>query len=200
MDKRVEIIRAALGAFSSMGFDGSSLSKIAETAGTNKQLITHHFGSKQNLWQEVVDHELQDGIELIRRVRDTERSDGPLPALRQFINDYVTWVATKSAFHKMLFLEGQQNSPRLDWFTKAHVAPSAKVVMRLIAACQEQGAVRTGEVGRMYFTILHLATSPFVHAYQYQLLVGCPPSGETELTYQTAVISEFLGLPSGNGL
>jgi len=48
MDKREEILESALAHFSRNGFQGTSLSQIAAGAKTQKQLITHHFGTKEN--------------------------------------------------------------------------------------------------------------------------------------------------------
>ncbi|MEP3422941.1 MAG: TetR/AcrR family transcriptional regulator [Erythrobacter sp.] len=194
MEKKSEIIQAALQVFSVEGFNGASLSKIAELAGTNKQLINHHFGSKRNLWQEVVDHELQDGVELIRRVREVERSDGPLPALIQFIEEYVVWVSTKTAFQMLMLFEGQQETERVEWFKREHFLPSAKTVMRLISSCQDIGAVKQGDAGMLYFTALHMGNAPFISAVQYRLMVKQDPMSEAEISHQQAQIFDYLGL------
>ncbi|MEL7199838.1 MAG: TetR/AcrR family transcriptional regulator [Pseudomonadota bacterium] len=194
MDKKTEIIRSALGAFATHGYSGASLSLIASQAGTNKQLITHHFGSKEKLWRAVIDYELEDGVELMRRVGTTETREGPGAALRQFVQEYVAWVATKTSFQAMLMFESRLESPRLDWLAKAHILPSAKVVMSLISACQKTGEVRAGDVGRMYFTLLHLANSPFVSARQFRLIVGREPSAEAELDGHRQTILSYLGM------
>ncbi len=57
---RRRILRAALKAFARHGFDGVSLRTIANDAGVNHQLIAHHFGSKQDLWDAALDARLED--------------------------------------------------------------------------------------------------------------------------------------------
>jgi len=193
-DKRSEIIRAALEVFSTLGFTGASLTAIGTKAGTNKQLIAHHFKTKENLWQQVVDHELADGIELIERVRESQKLYGDDKALRLFISEYVLWVSSKSAVHRLMFLESQHKSTRLNWFHQRHVIPSSKVVIKLIKNCQAQGSVKQGNAGRMYFTILHLATSPLLGAHQYRAFVKKPPFSQSEILYHRETILEFLGL------
>jgi AcrR family transcriptional regulator len=47
------ILEAAVAEFSSNGFAGTRVSKIADRAGVNKQLISYYFGGKQGLWDAV---------------------------------------------------------------------------------------------------------------------------------------------------
>ena len=49
-----KILAAALKCFARGDFKGTSLSHIAETADTTKQVVLHHFTSKQNLYCEVL--------------------------------------------------------------------------------------------------------------------------------------------------
>ncbi len=50
---RDAIIRSAHVLFVEKGVNGASMSAIARGAGVTKSLIHHHFGSKQELWNEV---------------------------------------------------------------------------------------------------------------------------------------------------
>ena len=52
---RNQIIDAAARAFSEKGFDGTSLSEVARKARASKQLIHHHFRSKEDLFKCVHD-------------------------------------------------------------------------------------------------------------------------------------------------
>ncbi len=52
---REKIVRAAVDAFATYGFEGASTRRIAALAGENQALITYHFSSKENLWKAAVD-------------------------------------------------------------------------------------------------------------------------------------------------
>eukprot|EP01037_Dinobryon_pediforme_P005473 gene5473-5529_t len=52
---RKRVIEAAAREFASRGFDGTTLSAVARRAKVSKQLIHHHFGSKEKLFQTVHD-------------------------------------------------------------------------------------------------------------------------------------------------
>lgn len=47
---RASILKSAKKLFTRNGFAGSSMRMIATDAGINRSLISHHFGSKQQLW------------------------------------------------------------------------------------------------------------------------------------------------------
>lgn len=53
--KRAVIIEGAIDVFISMGYELASMDKIAETAGVSKRTVYNHFGSKENLFQAIVD-------------------------------------------------------------------------------------------------------------------------------------------------
>lgn len=51
---RERLLDAALTEFAEHGFAGARVSTIAERAGLNKQLISHHFGGKRGLYESVM--------------------------------------------------------------------------------------------------------------------------------------------------
>jgi TetR/AcrR family transcriptional regulator of autoinduction and epiphytic fitness len=53
--KRAAILEGAIYVFISAGYELASMDKIAETAGVSKRTVYNHFGSKENLFQAIVD-------------------------------------------------------------------------------------------------------------------------------------------------
>jgi AcrR family transcriptional regulator len=54
-DSRLRIMEAALDEFAARGYLGARVERIARAARANKQLIYYYFGSKRNLYRQVVD-------------------------------------------------------------------------------------------------------------------------------------------------
>jgi len=52
--KRATILDGAIDVFISMGYELASMDKIAETAAVSKRTVYNHFGSKENLFQAIV--------------------------------------------------------------------------------------------------------------------------------------------------
>ena len=57
---RTRIAKAALKEFTDKGYDGTTISKIARRARVSKQLLSHHFPTKERLFREVHDLRFRD--------------------------------------------------------------------------------------------------------------------------------------------
>lgn len=87
---RENILNAARAEFSSHGFSGSRIEKIAKRARVNNQALYYHFGSKEDLYLAA----LQDGYAAIRRA---DNGDEPEPeravdAMRRLIETFFNTV------------------------------------------------------------------------------------------------------------
>ena len=58
MDKREKIIQSATELFIKQGFEGTSVREIATDADVNVALINYYFGSKEKLFESVVEYRL----------------------------------------------------------------------------------------------------------------------------------------------
>ena len=56
MAKKETIIESALQLFSTKGFEGTSVREIAADAGVNVAMINYYFGSKEKLFESVVEY------------------------------------------------------------------------------------------------------------------------------------------------
>ncbi|OQA36758.1 MAG: HTH-type transcriptional regulator RutR [Acidobacteria bacterium ADurb.Bin340] len=73
-DSRTALLEAALHCFAQRGFDGTSIRDIAAAAGRNSSLISHHFGSKEGLYEEVFRQVLE-----VRRASLGRAAEGVAP-------------------------------------------------------------------------------------------------------------------------
>jgi AcrR family transcriptional regulator len=62
-NNRTRLLQAATDAFAEVGYEGTSLRAIADSAGVSFQLITYYFGSKEDLWLATVDYLFQRYLE-----------------------------------------------------------------------------------------------------------------------------------------
>jgi len=67
-DKRTRILDAALDEFAAHGLAGARISRITAAAGANKQLIYYYFGSKEGLYEKVLDRVCDEVIEAEKAV------------------------------------------------------------------------------------------------------------------------------------
>lgn len=85
---RDAILRAARTLFAERGYERTGLRGIAEAAGVHPALIHYHFGSKQQLYREVLDAPFDPWEVLTRLLDDTPRDDLPEAVLRQFLGNW----------------------------------------------------------------------------------------------------------------
>ncbi len=72
--KRAAILNGAIDVFINMGYELASMDKIAETAGVSKRTVYNHFGSKENLFQAIVNDFLAQRQSLKTITYDPEKS------------------------------------------------------------------------------------------------------------------------------
>lgn len=181
MDKKKKILSSARTLFAQNGFQGTSLSQIASDAKTQKQLITHHFGTKDNLWQEVVNKEFVDGVEILRSVKQTAEEKGAEAGIRQFIHDYIHWCSSKQDIHRIMIFDSQANNPRFQWYAKKHFQPHYKIMTALLKTAQTQGVICEGDPGRIYFTFMNMINSLVLGELTFKLYTGRAPNNNDDI-------------------
>lgn len=72
--KRATILNGAIDVFISTGYELASMDKIAEAAGVSKRTVYNHFGSKENLFQAIVNDFLSQRQNLKIIIYDSKRS------------------------------------------------------------------------------------------------------------------------------
>jgi AcrR family transcriptional regulator len=70
-DTRERVLNSARQLFAEKGFNGTSLADISKDCGISDGLILHHFKSKQNLYQAVLEQSAQEYTKVFERVRES---------------------------------------------------------------------------------------------------------------------------------
>lgn len=109
---RDRLLRAALEAFSTTGFDGVSVRQVERAAGVDRGLAAYYFGSKQSLWNEAVDSIFDAYLDELVELRDALRDVSARERGRALAMAYVRFNATHPEFYRLLVLEGATGSER----------------------------------------------------------------------------------------
>lgn len=87
-ERRDQLLATALSTFAALGYHQASMNDIADAAGVTKPVLYQHFGSKRELFLDV----LRDvGGDLRRRVREAT-VDAPTPH-QQVVRGFAAWFA-----------------------------------------------------------------------------------------------------------
>jgi len=102
-DTRGALLDAARGVFSRNGFDGASIRAITAEAGTNLGAVTYHFGSKRELYAEVLKLGLRP---MVDRIGEAAASEGaPLDRLDRVVEVFFDHLATHADVPRLLLQE-----------------------------------------------------------------------------------------------
>jgi TetR/AcrR family transcriptional regulator len=72
---RLRLLNAATAAFADLGYEGTSIRRIADEARVSFQLISHYFGTKEELWVETVDYLFERYLETGRGLSFNTQGD-----------------------------------------------------------------------------------------------------------------------------
>ncbi len=166
---RQRILDAAAREFSRKGFDGTTMLGISRRAKVSKQLTTHHFGTKERLFEQVLDLKFRPMLEAQQRPAPS-RVPADLFAER-FKNrsgyvDYIRFLTWEAASGRRAALPG-------------HVARKRRTASFGEALRQMQAAgnlPRELDHTMIQLAVLALATYPVAFGQMTRLVTGHAPT------------------------
>lgn len=165
---REAVLAAAAEEFCEKGFDGATTAGVARRAGVSKQLINHHFGSKEALFREVHDLRFRPGMTWEEPMPDDPR-DLIAERFAKRVDDldyirFLTWEAASGQARRVPGRAGRQK----------RIAEYGSVLQKL----QSAGRLPRDVDHRMLqLAILSLATYPIAFPQITLLVTGRAATG-----------------------
>ena len=144
---RRRILKATLKAFARHGFEGVSLRTIADDAGVNHQLIGHHFGSKQDLWDAALNARFEDFREFHQALSVAGENADPRDQFRSCVKTIVKFTLASPEipcihYHEALInRSATKNSERYQRLLEHQVTRYHSLIERLLGQAQEAGII-----------------------------------------------------------
>ncbi|MGZ4760193.1 MAG: TetR/AcrR family transcriptional regulator, partial [Acidimicrobiales bacterium] len=108
-ERRQQLLDVALEAFASQGFHLTSMNELAEQAGVTKPVLYQHFGSKRELYLEVL---RAVGGRMVTDVgKAIADAEGPRQQVEAGFLAYFTWVARERHGFQVLFAGDTRRDP-----------------------------------------------------------------------------------------
>ena len=151
-DSRTALFRAAAVEFSDRGYDAAGTDRIAARARVNKAMLYYHFGSKRDLYLEVV----RDMVSAVG-VRARAIADGPGTAeqkLDVWIATIVEEAAARPWYPPIMLRELASGAPHFDADTFQLMNDVFAAVRDVIAQGQKEGAFRDVDPLLTHLTIM----------------------------------------------
>lgn len=180
-DKVSAILQQALIEFAEHGFNSASTRRIAEKVGIGHQLLLYHFGTKDNLWREVI----LDVARLYRGWYSSELTGCEmLPAhekLRKVQAGFIRFSAANPQLHSILTHRTGHSDERLEWMVEMLLKPILSIIIPLIESSQATGHYVRGNPVHVQYAFMGAVTRVFQLAPEIK-----------ELTGQSSIDEDFL--------
>ncbi len=151
------LLRAAQSSFARYGFEGVSLRGIAAAAGVDPGLATHYFGTKQAMWEAVIERLAERCSQLVSELQDLVTGmDNPIEirletAFRQLINI----CCEEPDFGMFVARIGSERGEKLEFLISKLLRPYHDPFQSLLKQAMKAKVIRKQPVEVLYFMILH---------------------------------------------
>lgn len=138
MQKRQQLLGAALDVFSLYGFNGASLDEIAQLADMHKSNIFYYYENKEALYVEVLTTVMQKWLAPLQSL---EAELEPVEALSHYLMTKIEISKTQPKASKLFALEIIQGAPHILPILKGPLKKLFKRKAKVISNWQEQGKI-----------------------------------------------------------
>lgn len=169
---RERLIAEGLRAFTTSGFDGTSLRDVERRAGVSRGLVAHHFGTKDELWRECVNWLMQRFHDEMARIHRNLADVSSDERARVLLKVYVRFVAHHPEFTRLTVMSGDDDSERMRWMVDTWIRPNQEFFNRM------SGAGQTGEAeleAMWRYAFVGAASLIFTVPVEARLLYGVDP-------------------------
>ncbi|WP_419486961.1 TetR/AcrR family transcriptional regulator [Chryseobacterium bernardetii] len=118
ISKEENILFAAEKLFAEKGFDGTSTREISKAANVNISMISYYFGSKEKLYEKLVEYRMNEGQFFSRDI--VERTDlNEWEKIEKIIDQFSNRIRNQKCFYRIMQREQlHTNNPQIVEFLK----------------------------------------------------------------------------------
>ncbi|GAA2807822.1 TetR/AcrR family transcriptional regulator [Saccharopolyspora taberi] len=192
---REVILTAAMRLFAERGFDAVSLRDIAVEADSAHGLIRHYFGTKEQVWQAVLERADAEFTVAMRAVLDAPAGEDPVETIRHVVRVLTSTSAEHPEIVRLLLGEGTRGGPRLRQIIE-RLTPLRSTVRDLLPELQAQGRFTGVEPDTFVMVLLLGVAGPFALSSLAEGLTGRNPLSAAFAEQHTGQIMTLL-FPEG---
>jgi TetR/AcrR family transcriptional regulator len=166
--------------FAERGYDATSLTEVGTLAGVSRGTPGYFFGSKQELYQAVLDRSFAEVRAAVRagRERALASSQSPDVILAGAVSDYFDFLAARPLFIRLIEREALSNGPLPE--SVGHLSAGQEALAAISAELGLDDAP-SGEAAQLLLSIISLCWFPLIHARTVAPAVGVSLNDPEEL-------------------
>ena len=154
---RQKLMEAGIELFSEFGYDATSTRRVEAHAEVQRNLITYHFGSKQEFWKACMTALFARMDSPARTAFSDSRGIEPRERMRFLIHRFVRWSAAHPEVARVMFDEGRHDDWRLEWLVDNYARQLYETVTRLFEEAREQSGVPNLSATQFYYMLVSSA-------------------------------------------
>jgi TetR/AcrR family transcriptional regulator len=170
---RARILAVATREFSNRGFEGATTDDLAEKARVNKRMIYHYFGSKEQLYLEVLEQAYASARQSEARLKLDEAD--PVAALTRLTEFTFDSFARDRTFISLLNTENRQKARVLKKSAKVESMNSTIVlaVDRILRKGESEGVFRPGlDAFQLWISVVGVSYFYFSNIHTLSVIGG----------------------------
>ncbi len=157
-----EILDAALAMFATHGYDGTSLRSLNRELGLSHSAIHQRFGTKEDLYKAVIDHEFTAMFGEIRNyLRSQPRPADQVAELQSQFRAFLIASSRHPYLNRLMNNEGLEDSWHLDHIYKNYVQPALAPVRQLMDGLAKKKIIKPIAVRSPFFLVAHGAAAMY---------------------------------------
>jgi AcrR family transcriptional regulator len=190
---RARIIQAAIDEFASRGFKGASMDAIAARTHTTRAMINYYFGSKEQVYQAVLEHCYSE-IRHAESFLDLEDLS-PLDAMRRIVEFTFDYYLSHQYFVRIVVAENQAKGRHIKKLRTMGILnrPILDLLSRVIARGQAGGMFRKGlDPLDVHMAIAALGNFNVSHQHTFSAIFERDMGAKGDVARRCAVVTEMI--------
>jgi len=188
---RPKLLEAAIQEFAESGFEGATTAAIARRAKSPQPLVHHHFGSKEQLFHEVLDVLFE---EFKAEVLGGEE---PVGNMANILRRLIGFTARRPELARIWMIECSRRSPHAKYVIDKHMGPLFEIMRPRLRMARSLGALPDIDESMLLYAVLGMVGYPFLVTEQVRRLSGQDPLTEAFATNYADAALTILGLKPG---
>jgi AcrR family transcriptional regulator len=190
---RAGIVAAAIDEFASRGFKGASMDAIAARTHTTRAMINYYFGSKEKVYQAVLEHCYSE----IRHAESFLDLEGlpPVDAMRRIVEFTFDFYLSHQYFVQIVIAENQAKGRHLRKLKTMGILnrPIIDLLSRVIVRGQASGAFRKGvDPLDVHMAIAALGNFNVSHQHTFSAIFGRDMGAKGDVPGRCAVVTDLI--------
>lgn len=190
MTTREKILAAADGLFGEIGFDAATTRQIADASGVNKALIHYHFGSKDELFRDLLDRYYES---LSQALTEALTDEGSVQErFERIVDIYVDFLAENRNFSRMIQREAS-GGRHLDRIV-THMVPLFQGGIEVLRREYPETFSDELAAAQMLISFYGMIVSYFTYSPVLEQLLGIAPLAKPSLEKRKRHLKRLLKL------